>query len=60
MASSRLTLPPIEQVQKWDAVYDRPFTDDDGRDVTTVRYDDGEVLHLALDDVDDDVVEAFC
>ena len=59
MASSRSARPPIEQVQKWDAVYDRPFTDADGRDVTTVRYDDGEVLNIAVDDVDDDVVEAF-
>jgi hypothetical protein len=27
--------------------------------VTTVRYDDGEVLRLSVDDVDDEVVEAF-
>ena len=59
MASTGSAHPPVAQVQKWDAVYDRPFTDDEGRDVTTVRYEDGEVLNISVDDLDDDVVEAF-
>jgi hypothetical protein len=59
MDSSLAPRPPVVQVQKWDAVYDRPITDKDGREVTTVRYDDGEVLNISVEDVDDDVVEAF-